>query len=101
VRGSADRALKWLSKHQRPDGSWAAGDPQYDIGVTALALRAFVLAGWTTDDTVVRSAVKYLMAAQDYEGCVGPRTGDRYLLNHILATHALCDAYGATGLVRS
>jgi len=38
------RALDWLVRTQRPDGSWAPGDgePGLDTGTTALALLAFV-----------------------------------------------------------
>jgi len=55
-------ALKWLARHQSPDGSWGAtrftdqcvgdkctgaGDAENDTGVTGLALLAFLGAGYT------------------------------------------------------
>ena len=42
------RALDWLVRTQRPDGSWApgeGGEPGLDTGTTALALLAFVSEG--------------------------------------------------------
>ena len=55
-------ALKWLARHQNPDGSWGAtshigrcvgskcagaGDESYDAGLTGLSLLAFLGAGYT------------------------------------------------------
>jgi hypothetical protein len=55
-------ALKWLARHQNPDGSWGAvthlnhcvgskcagnGDASYDAGLTGLALLAYLGAGYT------------------------------------------------------
>jgi prenyltransferase/squalene oxidase-like repeat protein len=43
------RALNWLVRTQRPDGSWApgeGGEPGLDTGTTALALLAFVSEGY-------------------------------------------------------
>ena len=55
-------ALKWLARHQNPDGSWGAinhlnhcvggkcagvGDAEFDAGLTGLALLAYLGAGFT------------------------------------------------------
>jgi hypothetical protein len=120
-------ALKWLARHQNPDGSWGAatfsgqcvgtkcdgpGDANYDTGVTGLALLAFLGGGYTHlsrdtyDDPVVpgrklrfgqtvKEGLKWLLARQDPEGCLGPR-GDKYMYNHTIAALALCEAYGMT-----
>jgi len=55
-------ALRWLARHQNPDGSWSAqgfakncakgacsgmGEGDYDTGVTGLSLLAFLGAGYT------------------------------------------------------
>ncbi|HEY3226120.1 MAG TPA: prenyltransferase/squalene oxidase repeat-containing protein [Planctomycetota bacterium] len=119
------RALKWLARHQNPDGSWGAasytnqcvgdkcagrGDPEYDTGVTGLALLAFLGAGYshlskdefpdpvTPDKTlkfgeVVKNGLKWLMSKQDPEGCIGDR-GTKYMYNHAIAATALSEAYG-------
>ena len=56
-------ALRWLARHQNPDGSWSAqgfsrnclsgrcsgpGETDYDPGVTGLSLLAFLGAGYTS-----------------------------------------------------
>jgi len=118
-------ALMWLARHQNPDGSWGAasyanqcvgakcvgaGDPEYDTGVTGLALLAFLGAGYShlsKDEfpdpvtpakilkfgEVVKNGLKWLMAKQDPEGCIGGR-GTKYMYNHAIAATALTEAYG-------
>ena len=137
-------ALRWLARHQSPDGSWSvmgfhrncgrqgysqncatnefSGNDQYDVGVTALALLAFLGGGYTpsnreqvyspdlldpgakesilggpklTYGDVVKRALKYLISVQDASGRLG-REVDRYIYNHLLGTVALCEAYGIT-----
>jgi len=46
-RSAVERALDWLARNQRPDGSWTSGsgEPGLDTGVTALALLALVADG--------------------------------------------------------
>src|SRR4030095_14927627 len=84
----------------------------YDTGATALALLAFLGAGFShlsrdemTDPVrpgqtlhfgqVVRNAIKWLVAQQDPEGCIGPRR-NHYLYNHSIAALALSEAAGIT-----
>jgi len=120
-------ALRWLARHQSPDGSWGAasfpnqctkepcpgpGGRDYDAGATSLALLAFLGAGFShlsrdeVPDPVrpgqtlhfglaVRNALKWLVAQQDPEGCIGPRR-NHYLYNHAIATLALSEAFGMT-----
>jgi hypothetical protein len=66
ARGPAEdavlAALKWLARHQNPDGSWGAanhvnhcvgakcagvGDAEFDAGLTGLAILAYLGAGYT------------------------------------------------------
>ncbi len=90
VRGG----LKWLAANQAGgDGSWGS------TGVTSLALLAFLGAGETEKSDhgrAVRDAVKYLVAQQDPEGCVGPRD-QKYIYGHAIATWALAEAVAAGG----
>ncbi len=114
-------ALRWLARHQRPDGSWGASDyvkecgrfskhpgkcapnPSCgaDLAVTGLAVLAFLGAGYThrSNDTydgfrfgeVVGKALTWLVAQQ--------RNGK--FLDHTysqsIATMALCEAVGMGG----
>jgi hypothetical protein len=111
-------ALQWLARHQNPDGSWSAdafgqrctaakcagpGERDYDLGITALTLLAFLGDGYTQDSRdeeakfgeIVKSGLKWLLARQDREGCIGER-GMKYCYNHALATLVLAEAFGMT-----
>jgi hypothetical protein len=123
-------ALKWLAHHQGPDGSWGAesfqnqckagrcggpGERDYDTGVTALSLLAFLGAGYShlsRDEfpdpmesgrilkfgEVMKKGEQWLINHQDPEGCVGER-GMKYMYNHTVAALALSEAYGMTASV--
>jgi Ca-activated chloride channel family protein len=123
-------ALKWLSRHQNADGSWKTtaylgecrqvpkyargedcrpnpGHEDYDGGNTALALLAFLGAGYShlSKDTydgacfgdVVRRGLQWMLSRQDADGCVGGRKADKSMYNHALSALALSEAYGLTG----
>ncbi|MBI3856703.1 MAG: terpene cyclase/mutase family protein, partial [Planctomycetes bacterium] len=89
-----------------------SGGRDYDSGVTGLALLAFLGAGFShlsRDEfpdpvrpgktlhfgNTVRNAIKWLVAQQDAEGCIGPRR-NHYIYNHSIAALALSEAYGMT-----
>jgi hypothetical protein len=120
-------SLRWLARHQNPDGSWSAagfgrccsgascpgaGDQEFDVGVTALALLAFNGAGYSLFSRdvyrdlavpdrelhfgeVVKKGLRWLIARQDAEGCVGGR-GAKFMYSHAIATLALSEAFGMT-----
>ncbi len=112
-------ALDWLARHQDPDGRWdqdqfhkncktvknnacdGRGTSQYDVGVTSLALLAFMGAGSTHKTGLHRShvgaGVKWLRRQQDEDGAFGKDTGTQsWVYNHAIATTALCEAYAMT-----
>lgn len=112
---SLARALRWLADHQDADGKWdadgfmkhdpagdecdGAGDAKHDVGVTGLALLAFLGDGHTMrhrgpyQDNVLR-AVRWLREQQDHEtGLIGEPVGHSFLYDHAIATLALCEAY--------
>jgi hypothetical protein len=114
-------ALKWLAAHQSEDGRWSSegfaqrcdgqpntserpdglGRPGYDVGLTGLALCAFLGAGYTNRGKhefapVVRRGLAFLISCQDGEGCLGPRDTQRYVYNHAIAALALVENFGMT-----
>ena len=120
-RSGAQRAvgagLDWLHRHQQADGSWncdgfsgtcagkkcdGGGNGGHDVGVTALALLAFLGSGNTISEGVykenVRIGLRWLQKNQDRRtGCFGPQVDHHFLYGHALATLAMTEAYHLSG----
>jgi hypothetical protein len=115
TQNSVDLGLEWLKNHQAPDGYWdcdgfgkqcklnvcdGAGHATFDVGVTGLALAAFLGAGETHRHgryrRVVERGLRWLTQVQDPEGCYGPRVSNRFTYNHAVATLAMVEAYALT-----
>jgi hypothetical protein len=116
---AVDAALRWLAAHQSPDGCWDAdgwrsncsrgptcsgpgtenGGSNYDVGVTSLALLAFMGHGNTSRSgrfkRVVRKGLRWIKSQQRADGSLGFEPGKHSTIyNHALATLALCEGYG-------
>jgi hypothetical protein len=110
-----ERGLAWLVAHQDEDGKWDAdefmkhdaegqpctgpGDPLHDVGVTGLALLAFLGDGSTMKSgpykDVIKNGVMWLRSQQDDDtGLVGTEASHHFIYDHVIATLALCEAYG-------
>jgi hypothetical protein len=115
---SVEASLRWLARMQSRDGRWDAKafgagrvkidengvDRDYagrdaDAGVTALAVLAFLGAGYTHEegqysDTVDR-ALRWLIAQQKSDGNLGADAG-HFAMHycHAIATYAIAEAYG-------
>lgn len=104
-------ALEWLKRHQSSDGHWdidaydanckgghcvGVGTADYDVGVTGLALLAFLAHGETSQtgpySDTVRRALSWLKGQQSADGCIGPKTYEKYLYNHSIAAMCLAEA---------
>jgi hypothetical protein len=114
VAGTAvQSALQWLRAHQDADGRWdadgfmkhdkggasdGAGNPVHDVGVTGLAVLAFLGAGNTTSAgphrDAVQRGVQWLVAQQDDQGRLGTAASVDFVYDHAIATLALCEAFG-------
>lgn len=120
--------FRWLLRHQGPDGNWSAShlqvvcpadqpccptadrlDDHYDVGLTSLALLAFLGAGISHESKAlvvdpvlgvdhrageaVKRGLQWLAKRQQSDGSFSDRA---FLYNEALATMALAEAYGLT-----
>jgi hypothetical protein len=95
------KAIDWLVRNQKPDGSWDAPEADCRVGVTGLAVLAFLGAGHSPESkehgASIRKAFQFLRSVQDAEGCVGAR-GEKYLYGHAIATAAFAEALAMSGV---
>jgi len=113
------RGLEWLAAHQDEDGRWdsdgfmkhdnpeftvcdGAGNAVHDIGVTGLALLAFMGENNTMRQGKyrenVRRGVLWLKSEQDKQsGLFGGRASHDFIYDHTIAAYAMCEAYGLSG----
>ena len=109
-----DAGLMWLKNHQDEDGKWdcdqfmkhdvegeicdGAGNAVHDVGVTGLALLAFLGDNNTMRagpyKQVVKDGVKWLREQQQENGLFGTNTSHDYIYDHAIAAYAMCEAFG-------
>ena len=116
-------ALRWLYFHQDPNGMWdqdgfdkncdpkkppkcdnpnflSAVSNQHDVGVSALALLAFLGNGHTHRGgqfgRTVQKGLEWLKSQQQSDGSFGSHIAESWMYNHALATLAICEAYAVT-----
>ncbi len=97
------KVLWWLKKHQKTDGSWAGGN---SLANTALATLTYLAHGeypgspspFTKDfGPVVQGAIDFLVNSVDQNKSPVKMTGaDGNEYAFLMATYALCEAYGMT-----
>lgn len=110
---SVRRGLVWLAAHQNGDGRWDCdgfdascprddrcadrGHPQYDVGVTALALAAFLAQGESPPAewrAAAGRARDFLLRTQQAPGNFGPEDAS-FMYNHAIAVYSLAKAHAA------
>jgi len=120
VAQAIEAGLQWLHRHQSPDGNWDAdefmvldregtecdgpGNPTHDVGLTGLAMLAFLADGstlvsgpWAGD---LRRAADWLVRGQQANGCLLVVNSNEFFYSHVIATIAVLEAYGLSGDAR-
>jgi len=106
VLGSVDKALQWLKRNQRGDGSWKYNGDDRRIGIAGLGLLAFLAHGETLSSEkygkTIDKAINFLISKQKPNGAICLFTENKFTLHcpyeHAIATYALAEAYGMTRL---
>lgn len=112
-----DAALDWLARHQGDDGAWrsksftlrcegtgcggSAASDDHTVGVTSLAILAFLGSGHTHRSpqyaATVRSGLHYLQSVQAENGLVGGSDEHgHFMYGHCMATLAFAEVFGMT-----
>jgi hypothetical protein len=116
IEASIESALQWLQTHQDDDGKWdcdnfmkhddpllgaindGPGNAVHDVGVTGLALLAFLGGGSTMRGGLykdsIKKGVKWLREQQQENGLFGTNVSHDFIYNHAIATFAMSEAYG-------
>jgi hypothetical protein len=109
-----DASLQWLRDHQDDDGKWdcdgfmkhdtegepcsGPGNGVHDVGVTGLALLAFLGEGSTLRAGPYREAIRkgvlWLREQQQENGLFGSPSAHDFVYDHAIAAYAMCEAYG-------
>ncbi|MGA0039437.1 MAG: prenyltransferase/squalene oxidase repeat-containing protein [Pirellulales bacterium] len=109
TESAVERALEWIVRQQRRDGSWSLRGPYRDGGrvenelaATAMAMLALQGAGNTTDEGPYREAVakaaRRLIASQDEDGRFdfGHMLEQQSMYAQAQATIAVCELFAMT-----
>ena len=110
-----DAGLRWLAAHQDDDGKWdcdqfmkhdavaseicnGPGNPTHDVGVTGLALLAFLGDGSTMRagpyQQNIKKGVGWLRKQQQANGLFGSNASHDFVYDHAIAAYAMCEAFG-------
>ena len=115
LREAREGGLDWLARHQDESGQWSGdqfdqhcgddpcggkGAEEHSIGLTGLALLAFLAAGHSADEgayqSVVSKGLEALVRQQDSaDGCLSSKQRSKsFLYHHAIGTQALVEGYG-------
>jgi len=113
VNAAVEAGLQWLKNHQDENGKWdcdgfmkhdegavsdGPGNSVHDVGVTGLALLAFLGSGSTMRSGPFKEQVKkgvlWLKDQQQENGLFGTNASHDFIYSHAIATYAMCEAFG-------
>src|SRR4051794_8905396 len=98
VEAAVDKALAWLAKNQKPDGSWPQGQGA-STAVPALAAKAFLARGHIPGQGPygenINKAIDYVLEKQQPDGLLsGNGYGNASMYEHGISCAMLGEAFG-------
>ena len=97
VEAAVDRALAWLGKTQKDDGSWPQGHGA-STAVPALAAKAFLARGHVPGQGPygehINKAIDYVLSKQQPDGLLSASNSNASMYEHGIAASMLGEAYG-------
>ena len=97
VQAAVDKALAWLSKNQKPEGTWQAGNG-ISTSVPSLAVMAFLARGHVPGqgpygDTLTK-AIDFVLTQQKEDGLLAGNNGNAQMYEHGISTAMLSECFG-------
>ena len=97
VEASVDKALDWLAKNQKPDGTWPHGGGS-TTAVPSLAVMAFLARGHVPGQgpygDLLNASIDHVLAAQRDDGTLSAAKNNAMMYEHGISTAMLCEVYG-------
>ena len=98
VEAAVDKALEWLARTQKPDGTWPHGGGS-TTAVPSLAVMAFLARGHVPGqgpygDVLYRSIDSVLASQRPETGVLSGSTNNAMMYEHGISTAMLCEVYG-------
>lgn len=97
VEAAVDKALAYLAKHQRDDGTWPQGRTS-TTAVPSLTVMAFLARGHVPGQgpygEVVNKAIDYVLKCQQDDGMLSKGNGTAGMYEHGISTAMLSESYG-------
>ena len=97
VEASVDKALDWLAKNQKPDGTWPHGGGS-TTAVPSLAVMAFLARGHVPGQgaygDLLNASIDHVLASQRDDGTLSAAKNNAMMYEHGISTAMLCEVYG-------
>ena len=97
VEAAIDKALVWLAKTQRPDGTWPTGGGS-TTAVPSLAVMAFLARGHVPGQgpygEMLYRSINHVLSVQKDTGVLSATTNNAMMYEHGISTAMLCEVYG-------
>jgi len=98
VEAAVDKALEWLAKTQKPDGTWPHGGGS-TTAVPSLAVMAFLARGHVPGQgpygDVLYKSIDFVASSQRPDtGVLSGSTNNAMMYEHGISTAMLCEVYG-------